>query len=92
MAATCLYVATKVEESTRRIKDFVQACAQKASKNDKLQLTEDSKVSRGWDIKANREIEKVKLLCLVVGHRILSNGRIPCYVMKWCCWKRYALI
>lgn len=44
MAATSLLVAAKVEESTRRIKDFVNACAQKAAKNDKLVLDENSKV------------------------------------------------
>lgn len=46
MAATSLFVATKVEESTRRIKDFINACAQKAAKNDKLTLEEGSKVKK----------------------------------------------
>ncbi|KAI7849697.1 cyclin-like protein [Circinella umbellata] len=48
IGATCLFVATKAEESTRRMKDFVLACAQKAQKNDKLQLTEDSKDFIKW--------------------------------------------
>ncbi|ORE23298.1 cyclin-like protein [Rhizopus microsporus] len=43
IAATSLFVATKVEECTRRMKDIVTACAQKAQKNDKLSLEEDSK-------------------------------------------------
>ncbi|KAI9245118.1 cyclin-like protein [Phascolomyces articulosus] len=48
IAATSLFVATKVEECTRRIKDFVNVCAQKAQKNDRLQLTEDSKDFNKW--------------------------------------------
>ncbi|KAI8331528.1 cyclin-like protein [Chlamydoabsidia padenii] len=48
MAATSLFVAAKVEENTRRIKDFVNACAQKAAKNDKLVLNEDSKDFVRW--------------------------------------------
>lgn len=48
MAATCLYLATKVEESARRMKDLVTACAQKAQKNDKLQLDENSKDFIKW--------------------------------------------
>lgn len=44
IAATCLFVATKVEECTRRLRDIVIACAQKGQKNDKLKLEEDSKV------------------------------------------------
>lgn len=40
-------MATKVEECTRRIKDIVIVCAQKAQKNDKLSLEEGSKV-RVW--------------------------------------------
>ncbi|EIE86114.1 hypothetical protein RO3G_10825 [Rhizopus delemar RA 99-880] len=43
IAATSLFVATKVEECTRRIKDIVIVCAQKAQKNDKLSLEEGSK-------------------------------------------------
>ncbi|KAI9253151.1 cyclin-like protein [Sporodiniella umbellata] len=43
IAATSLFLATKVEESTRRIKDIATVCAQKAQKNDKLVLEEGSK-------------------------------------------------
>jgi protein BUR2 len=39
-----LFLSTKVEENTRKLRDIVNACAQKAQKNEKLQLTEDSKV------------------------------------------------
>ncbi|KAG1046962.1 hypothetical protein G6F46_012110 [Rhizopus delemar] len=48
IAATSLFVATKVEECTRRIKDIVIVCAQKAQKNDKLTLEEDSKDFIKW--------------------------------------------
>ncbi|KAI8334358.1 cyclin-like protein [Chlamydoabsidia padenii] len=71
MAATCLYVATKVEESTRRIKDFVVACAQKASKNDKLRLNEDSKDFIKWkDTMLCNEVVLMETLCfdLTVEH------------------------
>jgi protein BUR2 len=40
-----LFLSTKVEENTRKLRDIVNACAQKAQKNEKLQLSEDSKVS-----------------------------------------------
>ncbi|KAI7905952.1 cyclin-like protein [Cokeromyces recurvatus] len=48
IAATCLFVATKVEECTRRLKDIIIACAQKGQKNDKLKLEEDSKDFIRW--------------------------------------------
>ncbi|KAI8098943.1 cyclin-like protein [Halteromyces radiatus] len=64
MAATSLFVATKVEESTRRIKDFVNACAQKASKNDKLILDEDSKDFIKWkDTMLCNEVILLETLC-----------------------------
>ncbi|CAO3675900.1 unnamed protein product [Umbelopsis vinacea] len=44
IGATCLFLSTKVEENTRKLRDIVNACAQKAQKNEKLQLSEDSKV------------------------------------------------
>lgn len=48
IAATCLLVATKVEECTRRLKDFLNVCAQKAQKNDKVQFEENSKDFWKW--------------------------------------------
>ncbi|CAO3676058.1 unnamed protein product [Rhizopus stolonifer] len=48
IAATSLLVATKVEECTRRIKDIVIVCAQKAQKNDKAVLEENSKDFLKW--------------------------------------------
>ncbi|CAO3647426.1 unnamed protein product [Cunninghamella echinulata] len=64
MAATCLFVATKVEESTRRIKDFINACAQKAAKNDKLTLEEGSKDFIKWkDTMLCNEVILLETLC-----------------------------
>ncbi|KAI8142415.1 cyclin-like protein [Fennellomyces sp. T-0311] len=64
IAATSLFVATKVEESTRRIKDFVNVCAQKAQKNDKLILTEDSKDFIKWkDTMLCNEATLLETLC-----------------------------
>ncbi|KAJ8659396.1 hypothetical protein O0I10_004758 [Lichtheimia ornata] len=48
IAATCLLVATKVEECTRRLKDFLNVCAQKAQKNDSVQFEENSKDFWKW--------------------------------------------
>ncbi|KAI8068597.1 cyclin-like protein [Gongronella butleri] len=64
MGATCLYVATKVEENTRRMRDFINACAQKASKNDKLTLDEGSKEFTKWkDTMLYNEIVLLEALC-----------------------------
>ncbi|KAI8583475.1 hypothetical protein K450DRAFT_223892 [Umbelopsis ramanniana AG] len=48
IGATCLFLSTKVEENTRKLRDIINACAQKAQKNEKLQLTEDSKDFQKW--------------------------------------------
>ncbi|CAO3584914.1 unnamed protein product [Absidia cylindrospora] len=64
MAATSLFVATKVEENTRRTKDFVNACAQKASKNDKLILDEGSKDFVRWkETMLRNEVILLETLC-----------------------------
>ncbi|CAO3629543.1 unnamed protein product [Cunninghamella blakesleeana] len=64
MAATSLFVASKVEENTRRIKDFINACAQKASKNDKLTLEEGSKDYMKWkDTMLCNEVILLETLC-----------------------------
>ncbi|SAM08417.1 hypothetical protein [Absidia glauca] len=71
MAATSLLVAAKVEESTRRIKDFVNACAQKAAKNDKLVLDENSKDFVRWkETMLFNEVILLETLCfdLTVEH------------------------
>ncbi|ORZ13968.1 cyclin-like protein [Absidia repens] len=67
MAATSLFVATKVEESTRRLKDFIIACAQKAAKNDKLILDENSKDYVKWkDTMLCNEVILLETLCFDV--------------------------
>ncbi|CAO3702514.1 unnamed protein product [Rhizopus stolonifer] len=64
ISATCLFVATKVEECTRRIKDIVMVCAQKAQKNDKLNLAEDSKDFLKWKETLLRyEVTLLETLC-----------------------------
>lgn len=64
IASTCLFIATKVEECTRRFKDIVLACAQKASKNDNLQLKEDSKEFLRWkESLLHNEILVLDTLC-----------------------------
>ncbi|KAI8888077.1 cyclin-like protein [Backusella circina FSU 941] len=64
IAATCLFVATKVEECTRRMKDIVVACAQKAQKNDRLELSEDSKDFIKWkDTLLRYEVILLETLC-----------------------------
>ncbi|KAF9121454.1 hypothetical protein BGW39_010517 [Mortierella sp. 14UC] len=49
VAATCIYLASKTEESTRKFKDIVIACAQKAAKKD-TPIDDQSKASdfRVW--------------------------------------------
>ncbi|CEI89741.1 hypothetical protein RMCBS344292_04090 [Rhizopus microsporus] len=64
IAATSLFVATKVEECTRRMKDIVTACAQKAQKNDKLSLEEDSKDFIRWkETLLHYEVILLETLC-----------------------------
>ncbi|KAF7725835.1 hypothetical protein EC973_009259, partial [Apophysomyces ossiformis] len=71
IAATSLYVASKVEETPRRFKDFVNACAQKAQKNDSLKLEEGSKDFMKWkDTMLHYEVILLETLCfdLAVEH------------------------
>ncbi|KAG0736766.1 hypothetical protein G6F57_006231 [Rhizopus arrhizus] len=64
IAATSLFVATKVEECTRRIKDIVIVCAQKAQKNDKLSLEEGSKDFIKWkETLLHYEVILLETLC-----------------------------
>ncbi|KAL0080702.1 cyclin-like protein [Phycomyces blakesleeanus] len=64
IAATSLFVATKVEENARRLRDFVNACAQKAQKNDRLMLDENSKDFIKWkDTMLHYETILLKTLC-----------------------------
>ncbi|KAI1317158.1 hypothetical protein EDD11_008949 [Mortierella claussenii] len=47
IGATCIYLASKTEESTRKFKDVIIACAQKAAKKD-IQIDDSSKEFRVW--------------------------------------------
>ncbi|KAG0338512.1 hypothetical protein BG004_007197 [Podila humilis] len=47
VGATCLYLASKTEESTRKFKDVIVACAQKAAKKD-VPFDDTSKEYRIW--------------------------------------------
>ncbi|KAF9569578.1 hypothetical protein EC968_002475 [Mortierella alpina] len=44
VGAACIYLATKTEESTRKFRDIILTCAQKAAKKD-LQMDDQSKAS-----------------------------------------------
>ncbi|OZJ01819.1 hypothetical protein BZG36_04810 [Bifiguratus adelaidae] len=48
IAATCIFLATKVEETGRKISHIIVVCAQKAQKNDKLTLPEGSPDYERW--------------------------------------------
>lgn len=58
MAATCLFLATKVEESIRKLRNVTIACAKVASKDSKLQIDEQSRDFWQWKdtILVNEEI------------------------------------
>ncbi|KAG0205327.1 hypothetical protein BGX28_003035 [Mortierella sp. GBA30] len=47
VGAACIYLATKTEESTRKFRDIIVTCAQKAAKKD-LQMDDGSKEYRVW--------------------------------------------
>ncbi|KAF9110543.1 hypothetical protein BGX27_006203 [Mortierella sp. AM989] len=47
IGATCIYLASKTEESTRKFKDVIIACAQKAAKKE-IQIDDSSKEFRVW--------------------------------------------
>ncbi|CAO3657326.1 unnamed protein product [Mucor hiemalis] len=64
IAATCLFVATKVEECTRRLREIVLVCAQKAAKNDNLKMEEDSKEFLKWkESLLHNEVIVLETLC-----------------------------
>ncbi|KAJ3172350.1 hypothetical protein HK101_011154 [Irineochytrium annulatum] len=48
VAAACIYLATKVEESARKLNKVVQVVAQKAAKNDNLRIDENTKEYWRW--------------------------------------------
>ncbi|RUS23158.1 hypothetical protein BC937DRAFT_91845 [Endogone sp. FLAS-F59071] len=48
IGATCIFLATKVEETGRKMKDIVVTVAAKASKKDDMQLSEGSKEYNKW--------------------------------------------
>ncbi|KAF8939291.1 hypothetical protein BGZ58_010188 [Dissophora ornata] len=47
IGATCIYLASKTEESTRKFKDVIIACAQKAAKRE-IPIDDNSKEYRVW--------------------------------------------
>ncbi|ORY05601.1 cyclin-like protein, partial [Basidiobolus meristosporus CBS 931.73] len=61
MGATCILLASKVEETGRKLRDIINVCAQKAQKNDKLFLEENSKaVSSIQRIISSQEFQRWK--------------------------------
>ncbi|OKL62922.1 hypothetical protein UA08_01585 [Talaromyces atroroseus] len=48
VAAGCLFLASKVDENTRKIKEFVIACCRVAQKNNNLEVDEQSKEFWRW--------------------------------------------
>ncbi|KAI9492809.1 cyclin-like protein, partial [Zychaea mexicana] len=79
IAATSLFVATKVEECTRRIKDIIFVCSQKAAKNDKLHLAEDSKQKVGLHITFLLNSLGVPL-CLLYRPKIIAAAAL---ILAW---------
>ncbi|KAF9372775.1 hypothetical protein CPB97_001013 [Podila verticillata] len=70
VGATCLYLASKTEESTRKFKDVIVACAQKAAKKD-VPFDDNSKEYRIWkDTIVHTEEVLLEALCfeLTVEH------------------------
>ncbi|CAO3570051.1 unnamed protein product [Mortierella alpina] len=70
VGAACIYLATKTEESTRKFRDIILTCAQKAAKKD-LQMDDQSKEYRLWkDTIIFTEEQLLETLCfeLTVDH------------------------
>ncbi|KAF9306423.1 hypothetical protein BGZ74_005968 [Mortierella antarctica] len=70
VGAACLYLASKTEESTRKFKDVIVACAQKAAKKD-VPFDDNSKEYRSWkDTIVHTEEVLLEALCfeLTVEH------------------------
>ncbi|PSK44184.1 hypothetical protein B9Z65_164 [Elsinoe australis] len=64
LGATCLFLATKVEESCRKMKDMVVACCRVAQKNPNLIIDEQSKDFWRWrDTILNNEDVLLETLC-----------------------------
>ncbi|KAL1921253.1 uncharacterized protein VTP21DRAFT_10969 [Calcarisporiella thermophila] len=64
IGGTCVFLATKVEETGRRFRDIVTACAQKALKNDSLKLDSNSKEFLRWrDVILYNEEVLLEALC-----------------------------
>ncbi|KAL1919465.1 uncharacterized protein VTP21DRAFT_2158 [Calcarisporiella thermophila] len=76
IGGTCVFLASKVEETNRKIRDIITVCAQKAlKKSERLELTEDSKEYIRWrdTILFNEEI-LLEALCfdLTIEHPYTS--------------------
>lgn len=66
MAATCLYVACKVEECPRRLNDFAEWCTKKAKKRDHLDMSlkeNKDEYNRWRDILIHNEVPVFEALC-----------------------------
>ncbi|KAI7861229.1 cyclin-like protein, partial [Spinellus fusiger] len=97
IAATSLFVATKVEENARRLKDFVNACAQKAQKNDRLILEEGSKDFVKWkDTMLHYEAILLKTLCFDLSiehpHNSLNSLQMSLNVPDSCVRRSWILL
>ncbi len=64
LAATAVFLATKVEESHRKLRDLIRISAKIASKNPQLQIDEQTKEFWKWrDLILNHEIKLLEALC-----------------------------
>ena len=64
VAATCVFLATKCEETVRKLRDIVVACCQTALKNDRAQIDEQSKEYWRWrDVILYTEETLLEALC-----------------------------
>lgn len=96
MGATCLFLATKVEETNRRLRDVAISCTKIASKNLKLVVDEQSKDYWRWrDIILLNEDILLEALCfdltLDSPYSLLSNyvdklGVGHLTALKKCAW------
>lgn len=96
MGATCLFLATKVEETNRRLRDVAVACTKIASKNPKLIVDEQSKDYWRWrDIILLNEDILLEALCFDMSldspYSLLSNyvdklGVSHLSALKKCAW------
>ncbi|ODV89285.1 hypothetical protein CANCADRAFT_148493 [Tortispora caseinolytica NRRL Y-17796] len=64
IAATCLFIAAKSEETARRVKDVVIVCAKVAQKNDSAVIDEQSKEFWRWrDMILFNELVVLETIC-----------------------------